>query len=127
MARGRLGRWVWIVLTSRDPEATGEVAVSGPGDYRAFALALVLVGSRPEFQGPRLQIQPRAITLETSDADQPARAEILEWIKPAGGLADSGGRLWRADARQESSLSRPPHSSTIPARTDRNPRIRELI
>jgi hypothetical protein len=107
---------VWLVLTSRDPEPTGEVAISEPGDYRALALALV--GSQPGFEGPRLQISPRSIMLETSDADSLARAELLDWLRPAEKTMAEGGRIWRVDAGHD--------SLTVP-RTDRNTRTRERI
>jgi hypothetical protein len=116
---------VWLVLTGRDPGSTGEVAVSEPGDYRALALALV--GSRPEFGGPRLLIRPQAITLETSDSDPSARAELLDWLRPAERPIVGAGKLWRADAGHDPGPSRPAHSSPAHPRSDRNTRIRELI
>jgi hypothetical protein len=85
-------RWadgVWITLTSREPAETGEVAVAEPGDYQALALALV--DSRPGFEGPRLQIRPQAIILETSDADRSVRDELLDWLKPSEGPIVEGG------------------------------------
>jgi hypothetical protein len=87
---------VWLVVTSRDPEATGEVAISEPGDYRASTLALV--ASRPGSEGPRLLIGPDAIALQASPDDRPGLAEILDGL----GLAEDSvvGRKtpWRADA-----------------------------
>jgi hypothetical protein len=109
---------VWLVLTSRDPKATGEVAVSEPGDYRSLALALV--GSRPDHTGLRLQIGPQSITLETSSNDQAARAELLDWIKPVGDSSVRAGTTWRADVGHDSGPARPPHFARIP-------RTRELI
>ena len=116
---------VWIVLTGRDPSATGEVAVSEPGDYRALALALV--GSRPEYEGPRLLIRPRAITLETPDADRSTRAELLDWLRPAEFPTIGGGKTWRADAGHDSGPASHAHAPSTPTRSGRGTRTRELI
>ena len=116
---------VWIILTSRDPAEAGEVAVSAPGDYAALALALV--GSRPEFEGPRIQIRPQSITLETSGADQSARAALLSWLKPADGAIVAGGSTWRADAGHGTVPVRHARSSPALPGGARNTRTRELI
>ena len=116
---------IWIVLTSRDPVATGDVAVSEPGDYQALALALV--GSRPEFEGPKLQIQPSEITLETSDADHLVRAELLQWLQPTADPIIASGPTWRADVGHGSGLAKRAHISPTLPRSDRKSRNRELI
>jgi hypothetical protein len=109
---------VWLVFTSRDPEAIGEVAVSEPGDYRSLALALV--GSRPGHSGMKLRIGPESITLETSLDDQAARSELLDWIKPVGDSIGRVGTTWRADIGHDSGPARHPHLARIT-------RTRELI
>jgi hypothetical protein len=100
--------------------------VSEPGNYRALALALVPVGSRPESDGLRLHIGPQAISLESSSVDRSARAELLGWLKPAGGPI-GGGTIWRADAGHTPGHSRHAHSSLAQLRSDRDTRIREPI
>ncbi len=107
---------VWIVLTSRDPEATGAVAVAEPGDYRALALAVV--GSRSSYEGPRLEISPQALTIDTSEADSSVKAELLGWLRPAGTWIVDGEKTWRAD---------PAHPSSSVPRIDQTSRTRERI
>jgi hypothetical protein len=104
---------VWIILTSRDPEATGEVAVSEPGDYRALAFALV--GSRPELTGPKLRIGPNVLTLE---GDSTFKGELLDWIEPTEQAMVDGDKTWRAD---------PGHGSPTSPRTDKKQRSRERL
>jgi hypothetical protein len=115
---------VWLVLTGRDPGETGEVEVSEPGAYRALALALV--GSRPESVGPRLQVRPGSITLETSDGDHPARAELGDWLGPAEAPAVGVGTTWRADAGHDSGAAGHGHHCPIQPRRGRHTRNREL-
>jgi hypothetical protein len=112
---------VWIVLTGREPVETGEIAVSDPGDYRALALAMV--GSRRDHEGPRLQIRPQAITLEISDADQVARTELLDWLDPVEEAVLQDRTTWRADAAHDSDRPRPAHFSPSLSRSDRTPAL----
>ncbi len=104
---------VWVVLSSRDPEDKGAIAISEPGDYRALALALV--GSRPEFAGPKLRISPNSLTLE---AEPELEQELLGWIKSAQTLTAEGEKTWRADTG---------HGPATGPRTDRNSWSRERI
>jgi hypothetical protein len=115
---------VWIVLTSRDPLPTGTTAISEPGDYRGFALALV--GSRPEFDGPRLQIGPQAITLETSDTDRLALAEFVDWLEPIQNPIAEGATQWRAEVGHGSDPSRHVHNAPAHPRSGRIIGNREL-
>ncbi len=105
---------VWLVLTGRDPDSTGKIAVSAPGDYRALALALV--GSMPGFAGPRFRIGPTQIKVEQIDAGFAREIDLLDWLDPVESSTVFSQRNWRVD---------PGHGSPIFPTIDQDSRIRD--
>ena len=75
---------VWVVLTGRATETDG---IGPAGDYEALALAIV--PSTIDLDGPRLQVSPEAVRARgLADSDDRA---LSRWLAPGALRLDEGG------------------------------------